>query len=129
MLVDVMGFVGWGQNLALVDEVDADLLKNLSFSEMTDASLSHDRDGNCLNDLLDQAGLRHAGDAAFGTNHRGNAFKGHDRSGASLFSDAGLLDVHDVHDDPAFQHFGETNLQAETGSWNTLIFILLWHFS
>ena len=45
-----------------------------------------------------------------------------------LFGDAGLLDVHHVHDDAALQHLGEADLQAQTSSSNTLVFILLGHF-
>ncbi len=57
-------------------------------------------------DLLDELGGGHAGDAAFGTDHGGNALEGHDGDGAGFFGDAGLRDVHDVHDDAAFEHLG-----------------------
>ena len=56
---------------------------------------------------FDEFGIGHAGDAAFGADHGGNALEGHDGDGAGFFGDAGLLDVHDVHDDAAFEHLGE----------------------
>ena len=37
MLVDVMGFVGRGEHLALVDVIDAELLQNLRLSKVADA--------------------------------------------------------------------------------------------
>jgi len=39
--------------------------------------------------------------------------RGHDGDGAGFFGDAGLLDVHDIHDDAAFEHFCETDFQAQ----------------
>jgi hypothetical protein len=33
-------------------------------------------------------------------------------TGAGLFGDARLLDVHDVHDDAAFEHLGEAEFEA-----------------
>ena len=60
-------------------------------------------------------GLGHAGDAAFGADLRGHALEGHDGDGASLLGDGGLLGVGDVHNDAAFEHFGEAGLEAEAG--------------
>ena len=82
---------------------------------MSDAALGHDRDGNGGHDLANLLGARHAGDAAFGADLRGHAFEGHDGDGAGLLGDGGLLGVGDVHDDAAFEHFGEAGLEAETG--------------
>ena len=56
VLVDVVGLVCGGEDLALVDEVDAQFLKNLRLGEVADAGLGHDRNRHGLNDLLDEAG-------------------------------------------------------------------------
>ncbi len=66
-------------------------------------------------DLLDELGIGHAGDAAFGADHGGHALERHDGDRAGLFGDARLLDVHDVHDDAAFEHLGEAGFEAERG--------------
>ena len=57
----------------------------------------------------------HAGNAAFGADLRGHALERHDGDGAGLFGDGGLLGVGDVHDDAAFEHFGEAGFEAEAG--------------
>ena len=122
MLVDVMGLVGRGQNLALVDEVHAQLLQNLRLGKVSDARLGHHRNGDRLDDLLDQAGLGHAGHAALGADHRRNALQSHHRSGAGLFGNAGLLHVHHVHDDAALEHLGQAHFQAQARSVKTTCF-------
>ena len=115
VLVDVVDFVGGGEDFGLVDEVDAEGLEDLGFDEVADAGLGHDGDGDGGDDLLDELGVGHAGDAAFGADHGGNALQRHDGDGAGFFGDAGLLDVHDVHDDAALEHFGEAELEAQGG--------------
>ena len=117
VLVDVVGLVGGGEDLGLVDEVDAERLQDLGFGEVADAGLGHDGDGDGVDDLLDELGVGHAGDAAFGADHGGYALEGHDGDGAGLLGDAGLLDVHDVHDDAALEHLGEAGL--ETQGWRS----------
>ena len=67
-------------------------------------------------DGLDHAGVGHAGDASGGADHGGDALEGHDGDGSGLLGDDGLLDVHDVHDDAAFEHLGEAGLEAG-GRW------------
>ena len=64
---------------------------------------------------LMSAGLGHAGHAAFGADHGGNALESHDGSGAGLFGDARLLDVHDVHDDAALEHLGQADFETQAG--------------
>jgi hypothetical protein len=113
VLVDVVDLIGRGEDFGLVDEVDAEVLEDLGFGEVADAGLGHDGDGDGADDLLDELGAGHAGDAAFGADHGGDALEGHDGDGSGLFGDAGLLDVHDVHDDAAFEHLGEAELEAE----------------
>ncbi len=113
MLVDVVGLVGRGEDLGLIDEVDAESLEHLGFGEVADARLGHDRDGDGIDDLLDELGVGHAGDAAFGTDHSGHPLQRHDGDGPGFFSDAGLLDVHDVHDDTTLEHLGKAGLETE----------------
>ena len=60
-------------------------------------------------------GRGHAGDSAFGADLRGDALEGHDGDGAGTFGDGGLLGVGDVHDDAAFEHFGEAGFEAKAG--------------
>ena len=127
VLVDVVGLVGGGEDLALVDEVDAELLQNLRLGKVADAGLGHDRDGDGLDDLLDEAGLGHAGHAALGADHGRHALQSHDGGGAGLFGDAGLLDVHHVHDDAALEHLGQADFQAQAGSGKTLVSIRFGH--
>ncbi len=115
VLVDVEGLVGGGEDLGLVDEVDAELLQDLGLGEVADAGLGHDGDGDGVDDLLDELGVGHAGDAAFGADHGGHALERHDGDGAGLFGDARLLDVHDVHDDATLEHLGQAGLEAEGG--------------
>ena len=107
------GLVGGGEDLGFVDEIDAELLQDLGLGEVTDSGLGHDRDGDGGDDLLDKLGVRHAGDTTFGTDHGRNPLQRHDGGRARLFGDAGLFDVHDVHDDSTLEHLGQAGLEAE----------------
>src|SRR5882724_5983549 len=80
---------------------------------MPDAALGHDRDGHGGHDLANNLGARHAGDAAFGADLRRHALEGHDGYGSGAFGDGSLGGSGDVHDDTAFEHFGEAGLEAE----------------
>ena len=115
VLVDVVGLVGGREDLGLVDEVDAEGLEDLGFGEVTDARLGHNRDGGDGDDLADELGVGHAGNAALGADHGGDALECHDGDGTGFLGDARLFDVHDVHDDAAFEHLGETGFQAKAG--------------
>ncbi|GAO50133.1 hypothetical protein G7K_4268-t1 [Saitoella complicata NRRL Y-17804] len=90
-LVDVVDVVGHGQDLGLVDEVDADGLKNLSLNEVTDADLSHDGDGDGLDDLLDHLGVGHTGNTTVPADVSRDTLEGHDGTSTGLLSDTGLL--------------------------------------
>ena len=121
-LVDVVGVIGGGENLRLVDVVDSEGLKDLSLNKVPDTRLGHDGDGYGVDDALDQVGIRHAGNAALGANVGGNSFEGHDRDGSGILGDLGLLGGHDVHDDAALEHLrhsaldlGGTNLALDGG--------------
>ncbi|CAB4940446.1 unannotated protein [freshwater metagenome] len=105
-----MSLVGRGQHLGLVDVVDAERLKDLRFSEVTDAGLRHDRDRRDRLDALDHLGIAHTSHAAVATDVGRNALKCHDGNGAGIFGDTSLLGVNDVHDDATLEHVGESAL-------------------
>jgi hypothetical protein len=117
VLVDVVGFVGGREDFGFVDVVDAELLQDLRFGEVSDAALGHDRNRNGGHDLANLFGRGHAGDAAFGADLRGDALEGHDGDGSGFLGDGGLFGVGDVHDDAALEHFGEAGLEAESWCW------------
>src|SRR5439155_20061004 len=50
-----------------------------------------------------------AREAAFLAKVGRHALEGHDRASAGLFGDTGLVGVGDVHDDAAFEHFGQAD--------------------
>ena len=56
-LVDMVAVVGGSQHLRLVDVVDAKGLQNLCLNEVTDASLCHDRNGDSINNAVNQIGI------------------------------------------------------------------------
>lgn len=113
MFINVMLLVGGGEDLALVDVIDADGLEDLGLDEVADAGLSHDGDGDGPLDLLDEAGVAHAGDAALGADVGRDALEGHDGDRAGLLGEAGLLGGDDVHDDAAAEHLGEADFDGE----------------
>ena len=115
MLIDVVGFVGGGEDFGFVDVVDAEFLEDLGLGEVADAALGHYRDGDGSHDFADFFGRGHAGYAAFGADLRGDALEGHDGNGSGLFRNQGLLGVSDVHDDAALEHFGEAGFEAKAG--------------
>jgi hypothetical protein len=113
VFVDVVGFVGGGEDFGFVDVVDAEFLENLGFGKVSDAALGHDRDGDGGHDLADDFGRGHARYAAFGADLRGVTrsppLKAMDRDCAGLFGAMGGLALFyngvltgDVHDDAAF---------------------------
>ena len=77
-LVDVVGLVGRGEHLGLVDVVDAERLEDLGLDEVADAGLGHHRDGDDGLDALDHLGVAHAGDAAVAADVGGHALERHD---------------------------------------------------
>ena len=108
VLIDVVGVVGRRKHLGFVDEIDLQLLKDLSLDEVPNTGLGHDRDGHRLNDLRDEIGIAHTGDSALRADISGHAFKRHDGDGAGVLCDAGLLGRHDIHDDAALEHVGQS---------------------
>ncbi len=109
-LVDVVGLVGRGEHLALVDVVDAEGLEDLGLGEVADAGLGHDRDGDGLLDRLDHLRVGHAGHAAVASDVRGDPLEGHHGRCSGVLGDACLPGVDDIHDDAALEHLGEPAL-------------------
>ncbi len=110
------------QDLGLVDVVHVERLEDLGLGEVADAGLGHDRDRDAGLDLLDHLGVAHARDAAVAADVRGHALERHDRHGAGVLGDLGLLGVDDVHDHPAAQHVGQAALderRTHGGMWST----------
>jgi hypothetical protein len=106
----------------------------LAFNEVSNASLGHDGNGNGLHDLLDHAGVGHAGDATLDADISGDTLESHDGGGTGLLSNTGLkkrtnmsvrcnyievcsraylLRIDDVHDHTTLQHLGQTGLDGE----------------
>ncbi len=112
-LVDVVGFVGRGQHFGLIDEINAERFEDLGFDEVTDPNLGHNRDRADRLDFLDHLRITGSGDASIAADPAGNPLKGHNGAGTRVFGDFGLLDVHDIHDHAALQHFGQAALRRE----------------
>ena len=100
-----------GEDLGLVDHVDAHRLEDLGLREMPDPALRHHGDRDRVHDLLDFQGVRHPGDAARRADVRGHALEGHHGDRARLLRDQGLVRVRDVHDHPSLLHLREAPLQ------------------
>ena len=111
-LVDVVGLVGRGEHLGLVDVVDAERLEHLRLDEVADAGLGHHRDGDDRLDALDHLGVGHAGDATVAPDVGRHPLEGHHGHGAGVLGDLGLLRVDDVHDHAALEHLGQPPLHA-----------------
>ena len=108
----MVGVVGRGEHLGLVDVVDAEALQDLRLDEVADARLGHHRDGDRRDDALDHVGVAHPRHAALGADVGGHALERHHRDGAGALGDARLLGGDDVHDDAALEHFGHAALDA-----------------
>ena len=109
-LVDVVGVVGRGEHLGLVDVVDAEGLEDLRLDEVADARLGHHRDGHRGDDAVDHVGVAHARDAALGADVGGDPLERHDGDRAGVLGDLGLLGGDDVHDHAALEHLGHAAL-------------------
>jgi hypothetical protein len=121
MFINMVGFVGGGENFAFVDKVDTEGLEHLGLGEVADTSLGHYGDGDGGFDFLDQLGIGHAGDSTLGANHGGHSLERHDGDCAGLFGNASLLDVHHVHDDSTFEHLSQADLETKTCSRRTTV--------
>ena len=118
VLVDVVGLVGRGEDLGLVDVVDAERLEDLGLDEVADAGLGHDRDGHRVHDPGDHLRVGHAGDAAGLADVGGHALERHHGDGAGVLGDLGLVGRDDVHDDAALEHLGQARLGRPGGGFD-----------
>ena len=109
--VDVVHIIGGRKHLRLVDVVDVNRLKNLSFDEMANAALRHNRDAYGLLNALDHFRVAHARHAASCANVCRNALQGHNGTRAGFLGDVRLLGRGDVHDDAALEHLGEVAVE------------------
>ena len=96
-------------------------MQDLRFGEVTDAAFRHYRDRNRGHDFADLFRRGHTGDAAFGTNLRGDTLERHDRDRAGFFGDDGLFGGRHVHDDATFEHFREAGFQAKAGGTTVVL--------
>ena len=78
---------------------------------MANTALGHHRNRDVAHDLANDFGRRHTGHATLGANLGGDPLQGHNRGGSGLFRDLRLGGVCDVHDDAAFEHLSQANLQ------------------
>jgi hypothetical protein len=115
VLVDVVVLVGRGEDLGLVDVVDAERLEDLCLDEVADAGLGHHRDRHGVHDPRDHLRVGHARDAAGLADVGWDTLERHHGDGASVLGDLRLLGSDDVHDDPALEHLGETLLGRPGG--------------
>ncbi len=111
-LVDVVGVVGRGQHLGLVDVVDAERLQHLGLDEVADAGLGHHRDRDRGDDAVDHVRVAHPGHAALGADVGRHPLERHHRDRAGVLGDLGLLGGDHVHDHAALEHLGHAALDA-----------------
>ncbi|GAA3307996.1 hypothetical protein GCM10020295_68550 [Streptomyces cinereospinus] len=111
-----------GEDLGLVDVVDAERLQDLGLDEVADAGLGHDRDGDGLDDALDHVRVGHPGHAAVLADVGRDALQGHDGDGAGVLGDLRLLRRDDVHDHAALELLGHSALHARGAGGGGLVF-------
>ena len=100
----MVGLVGRGEDLALVDVVDVERLKNLCLDKVPNPALRHDRNRHGLLNPGDHLGVTHPRDAPVGTDVGWNPFEGHHGDGAGVLGNHGLRWSRHVHDDAALEH-------------------------
>src|SRR5262249_54864554 len=113
MLIHMVCFIGWREHFALIDVINTERFEDLRLGKMADAALGHYRNRNGFHDLANLFRRCHARNPAFGADLRRNAFERHHRNRAGLLGDLSLARIRHVHDDAAFEHFGEAGLQAK----------------
>src|SRR5690606_23996137 len=109
-LVRVVDLVGGGEDLGLVNVVDAEGLEHLGLDDVPDAGLGHHRDRDGVDDALDHVRVGHAGHAAVGADVGGDALQRHDGYGVRVLRVLGLLGRDDVPDVAALELVGHPAL-------------------
>ena len=109
-LDDVEVGVGRRQHFRLVNHVHSEGLEHARLGGVADAALGHHRNRGAVDNFANLLRLRHARNAAFGTDIGRHAFERHDGDGAGVLGDGRLLRIGNVHDDAAFLHAGEAAL-------------------
>ena len=122
--VDVMLFVGWRQDLALVDIIDSQGLQYLRFDKVSDAGFGHDGNGDSLDNSFNHVGVAHAGDAALNANIGRHALKRHHGSRAGLFGDLRLRWGDDIHNHAALEHLRQTALDLVGAFFGAAILLM-----
>jgi hypothetical protein len=74
-------------------------------------------------DLTDHGRIAHSGNSAVATDVGGDALKGHNSAGPSVFGNFGLLGINDVHNHAASKHLGKPYFYSEG------VLIVHWHQS
>jgi hypothetical protein len=100
----VVGVVGRGQHLGLVDVVDAERLEDLGLDEVPDPRLGHHRDRDRGDDAVDQVRITHPGHTALGADVGRHPLQRHHRHSAGVLSDLGLIRGDHVHDHATLEH-------------------------
>src|SRR5579859_3442978 len=110
VLVDVVGLVGRGEHLGLVDVVDPDRLQYLCLGDMADPALGHHRDRHRGDDPVDHVRVAHPRHAALRADVSRHPLQRHHRDRARVLGDPGLLRRDHIHDHAALEHLGHTAL-------------------
>ena len=97
-----MGFVGRSQHFTFIHVINANCFQNLGFHKVANAGFGHHRNADGGHNLLDHAGVRHAGHATIFADVGRDAFQGHDGAGTCFFSNNSLFGRHYVHNNAPF---------------------------
>jgi hypothetical protein len=110
--VNVVGLVGWSENLALIDEVHSEGLEYLCLGEVANACLGHDKDRDGSLDSLDEGRVTHAGNSTVTANVSRHTLKGHDRYGAGVLGKASLVSSDYVHNHTTTEELCQTAFEG-----------------
>jgi hypothetical protein len=73
---------------------------------MADSAFRHYRNTDNLDDIFDYGRIGHARDTALFTDIRRDAFQSHYGHSTGVFGYFRLFGIGNIHNDPAFKHFG-----------------------
>ena len=90
VLIYVVLAVRWSKDLTLIDAIHFQSLQDLSFSEMSDSCLSHDRDRNCSNNISYHFRVARSCDSSVSFDVSWNSFKCHHTNCSGCFCDSSL---------------------------------------